>query len=361
MSDAPALLPVRQRSILRAIRRNGSVQVALLAAELGTSQMTIRRDLAVLARLGEIKRVHGGAVLPRSWRPVATTPARTALSQINSSPRIALAMLVPDASYHYLQVTESAQSTAKQLKVELRTRMADTDVLETRASIAQSVTDGVNGLILALGRRAASSHALMQWIRSLSVPTVFVEHPAESASVLGGLDCISTDHQHGVFQGVEHLMELGHRRIALLAGTGPLDDAVSTGFEVACRVLALPEETPRVRLSRETTQKEIDEFCDKVGETGTTAILAHPDNVAIRLAQNFRERGRAVPEDVAIVAYGDEFAEFADIPLTGIAPPRAALGRTAVLRLMQAISEGQSRTIQHAYLSPILHARSSTR
>jgi DeoR/GlpR family transcriptional regulator of sugar metabolism len=54
----------RQSVILRAVRADGSARVSDLTQRLGVSDMTIRRDLEVLARAGLIEKVHGGAVLP---------------------------------------------------------------------------------------------------------------------------------------------------------------------------------------------------------------------------------------------------------------------------------------------------------
>src|SRR6202161_3683108 len=56
----------RQSVILQAVRSDGSARVSDLTQRLGVSDMTIRRDLEVLARDGLIEKVHGGAVLPGS-------------------------------------------------------------------------------------------------------------------------------------------------------------------------------------------------------------------------------------------------------------------------------------------------------
>ncbi|UZN02074.1 DeoR/GlpR family DNA-binding transcription regulator [Cellulomonas sp. S1-8] len=60
----------RQDRILTEIRTHGAVRVADLVAALGVSDMTVRRDIAELARDGLVRRVHGGAVAP-------DTPARS--------------------------------------------------------------------------------------------------------------------------------------------------------------------------------------------------------------------------------------------------------------------------------------------
>src|SRR5579862_163245 len=54
----------RQSLILQAVRSDGSARVSDLTQRLGVSDMTIRRDLEILARDGLVEKVHGGAVLP---------------------------------------------------------------------------------------------------------------------------------------------------------------------------------------------------------------------------------------------------------------------------------------------------------
>jgi DeoR/GlpR family transcriptional regulator of sugar metabolism len=54
----------RQSLILQDVRRSGSARVSDLTRRLGVSDMTIRRDLEVLAGEGLVEKVHGGAVLP---------------------------------------------------------------------------------------------------------------------------------------------------------------------------------------------------------------------------------------------------------------------------------------------------------
>ncbi|MEU4383249.1 DeoR/GlpR family DNA-binding transcription regulator [Micromonospora echinofusca] len=54
----------RQTAILELIRQHGGVRVSHLVSRFGVSDMTIRRDLEVLAELGLVDKVHGGATLP---------------------------------------------------------------------------------------------------------------------------------------------------------------------------------------------------------------------------------------------------------------------------------------------------------
>jgi DNA-binding LacI/PurR family transcriptional regulator len=363
-------LSVRQEAILRTIRRDGSVQVAEIAAVMGTSQMTIRRDLSVLTDQGEVDRVHGGAVLARPKRSgrgaagpaPAPAPVRGGAPGPGAPRRrgIAFGMLVPGTSYHYQQMISSALAFADHLRIRLETGVFDPDPAAARARIGRLLACGADGLMLTPGRALSELPELMAWIRALPVPVVIVEHGPETAGEPGGFDHVTTNHEHGARQALDHLVQLGHRRIALLAAPTPAGAPILAGFTAACRALGLPEGPPRVLLGPQAGREAIEDFCDAVRASGATAALAHPDEVAVGVARALRARDLAVPDRFALVAQGDEYAEFDAVPITGIAPPRAALGRTALTRLMQAVAEGEARITQHTYLSPTLHARAST-
>lgn len=67
------LAPQRQRQILAALRRQGAARVNELAAALQVSDMTVRRDLTVLAAKGLLAKVHGGAISLERSRAVEPT------------------------------------------------------------------------------------------------------------------------------------------------------------------------------------------------------------------------------------------------------------------------------------------------
>ena len=69
-ASAQMLAPHRHRLILDAVRSRGAVRVRELTQSLGVSEMTVRRDIDVLAVEGLIEKVHGGATaLAEEYRP----------------------------------------------------------------------------------------------------------------------------------------------------------------------------------------------------------------------------------------------------------------------------------------------------
>jgi DeoR/GlpR family transcriptional regulator of sugar metabolism len=79
----------RQAQILQEVRGAGSARVSELTLRLGVSDMTIRRDLEVLARAGLIDKVHGGAVLPGA--PSSHEPGFETKSTLEQAAKAAIA------------------------------------------------------------------------------------------------------------------------------------------------------------------------------------------------------------------------------------------------------------------------------
>jgi DeoR family fructose operon transcriptional repressor len=72
----PQLPAERRRRIMDLLREQGVVRVADLVADLGVSEVTVRRDLEGLERRGLLERTRGGAVLPGGAIPAVRAPER---------------------------------------------------------------------------------------------------------------------------------------------------------------------------------------------------------------------------------------------------------------------------------------------
>jgi DeoR/GlpR family transcriptional regulator of sugar metabolism len=109
----------RKQLILRRLAAHGQIVAADLAAELGTSEDTIRRDLRELAQQGKLQRVHGGA-LPTS----AATGDLQVRQQVSAGEKLALARhgagLIRPGQLVMLDGGTTAIQLARQLPAELR-------------------------------------------------------------------------------------------------------------------------------------------------------------------------------------------------------------------------------------------------
>jgi len=99
-NNVRVLATQRQDLILERIKADGAVRVADLVAELDVSDMTIRRDIAELARRGQVRRVHGGAVDARHAAHEPGFRAKLEISGVEKAAiaRAALALVRPGSA-----------------------------------------------------------------------------------------------------------------------------------------------------------------------------------------------------------------------------------------------------------------------
>ena len=173
------------------------------------------------------------------------------------------------------------------------------------------------------------------------MPTVFVgTHEFQSSRV----SCVDCDSISGAIQAVEHLIQLGHRRIAHLCGPSIAPNARDrvTGYKLAMEKHGLPI-LPEMLISGGFSEEEgYQATCTMlVKGTRVTAIFAANDVSAIgaiRACHEFRVR---IPEDISVIGFDDvPFCEITHPKLTTIRQPATELGQQAVRSLLQIISSG---------------------
>ena len=174
---------------------------------------------------------------------------------------------------------------------------------------------------------------------------------------------VSAANTSGADQAMRHLLDLGHRRIAQIAGPrGWLaTEDRRRGYRAA---LASAGILPDPALEVESIP-EIDPGRDAAASLlalpdPPTAIFAFNDNAAIGAIQAARARGIRVPEDLSVVGFDDvEHATIVTPALTTVRQPLAEMGRTAV-SLLSRLMEGQSFETLHVELATRLVVRDST-
>ncbi|MCX5415726.1 LacI family DNA-binding transcriptional regulator [Streptomyces sp. NBC_00059] len=347
----------RHQAILRRLRERGTLRVSDIADELRVSPVTVRRDIETLADRGLVARVHGGAVLPETRAETTGTeaPARPAAAH---GP-LSFGLIVPAADYYYPEVIKGAQEAAGERGVRLVLGISQYNPDEEHAQARRMLADGLDGLLVATCDPAAAA----PWLGELTIPHVLVERrPGDD---LSDTERVVTDHVHGARLAVRHLART-RRRIGLLVRddsphSGPLVEGYRRGL--ASAGLDAPAEglfrMPPPAGDAARREEILDAFADAAASGLLDGGLIHNDHDAIVLLQRLRARGIDVPGDLALVAYDDEVASLADIPLTAVAPPKLAVGASAVALLAERIAD-PARPRHLVSILPELHVRSSS-
>ncbi|MFC7398312.1 LacI family DNA-binding transcriptional regulator [Chelatococcus sp. GCM10030263] len=152
------------------------------------------------------------------------------------------------------------------------------------------------------------------------------------------LPFVKIDNVAAAAEAVEHLVALGHRRIAHITGPMPETLAVDrlAGYRRALAAHGLaPDEALVVQGDFGLAAGRA--AVRRLFETGTdfTAIFAASDQMAVGAVSELRARGLAVPDDISVVGFDDiVLADAFEPPLTTIHQPRFDIGRQAMARMI---------------------------
>lgn len=184
-------------------------------------------------------------------------------------------------------------------------------------------------------------------------------------------DCVTMDDAAGAALASEHLIALGHRRIAYVSSglVEPKADAfrfdgyrralAEAGLDTGAELVLRSEEPPYLR-----SDHDLRAGVERVlGDPDPpTAFFVSNDLVALDLIETLEEGGVAVPADVSVVGFDDiAIAGLARVSLTTVVQPRAELARLGMELLLRRIEGGDDLPLEQVRLEPTLVVRGSTR
>lgn len=201
---------------------------------------------------------------------------------------------------------------------------------------------------------------LLRLLQGLPIPTVLLDREIDEVHC----DLVETAHVPGGLMATQHLIDLGHRRIACLAGPADLTSSTQRieGWRSALAQHGLTQESADLLWHSD--------FSSQGGFTTMQSILASPqrptavfvcnDLMGMGALSAAHEAGVRVPQDMSLIGFDDiELARFASPALTTIAQPKHRIGVTAVDMLLERIQGGRVQARQ-VRLQPELIVRHST-
>ncbi|MFT4261936.1 MAG: LacI family DNA-binding transcriptional regulator [Nocardioides sp.] len=218
-------------------------------------------------------------------------------------------------------------------------------------AVNRLLDEAVEAIVIGVAHRQALTQVVAL---DLPVPIVVVQGVTEGQTMAAGID-----QEAGARLAVDHLLDLGHRRVAHLGG--PLD-WIEAGLRRAGwrqaheqrRMLPGPELTGdwSARSGYEAGRLIAD-------DPDVTAVFAANDSMALGLLHALHESGRRVPEDVSVVGFDDEPESAYFWPgLTTVSQEFSLLGQRAIELTMRALDGEPEPSI--GLIRPELVVRDST-
>jgi DNA-binding LacI/PurR family transcriptional regulator len=208
----------------------------------------------------------------------------------------------------------------------------------------------VEGIVLATTRMSDSAIRMTAKLR----PVIVLNRAVTD------VPCVVTDNPRGVRRAVEHLAELGHRRITYLAGPEASWADGTRWRSLRESAMELDLHVRRIGPFPPTVAGGARAAAEFAGHP-TSAVIAYNDLVAIGAIRALTSMGARIPRDVSVVGFDNIIAaELVTPSLTTVAAPLGAMGRTAVGNLLAIVRGARPRAQEPVSLPCRLVVRDST-
>ena len=414
---AAGWLPAQRRElILNALLRESVVRVPYLARMMGTTEITVRRDLNNLARAGLVRRVRGGALAVKSLdfqgqsaesftvtssytsdpaltdipkpsvrtnvtskkkagrkgNPDRTSSARgtngktnagvssLAMDEASSRDRATvvrrsrIGVALPEPSFIWPSVTDAIRRmAAEKFGLEIVAKETSYETFPEIDILDDLATDPqMLGLIMAPSIEPDVAPETWQWLTECQLPVTILERHPPQW-LPGFFDSVHTDHPAGVRRGLQHFRQHGHHRVGLALGSTPTAGDIELGWQLMMKEGGGLEQTFLLKDKQPYAAEDVEQIVQTILETHTTAVLVHPDYLSIALVQALERRGCHIPNDLSMITI-DGYTK----RLTVLRSSAQDLA-TAALRLQVRRIQDPDQRIEHLYIEPELIDRGS--
>jgi LacI family transcriptional regulator len=319
----------------------------------GVSPSTVSRVLTSNARVSAER---SQRVLD-AMRQLNFRPNSVARSLATSSTRT-IAVLLPDITNQFFPaLVRGVQLDAEERGYSVLLGQTDDRSGHDRSYLELAIRQQVDGLVL-IGVHV--DEEAQRELEQRRIPVVSLDRRVNIPTAAN----VEVDNRAGAIIACRHLLDLGHRRIAHIAGPAALQVGTERadgwrqahadyGVEPDERLLAFSEFSEEGGGAAMRSLLAAGEF---------TAVFAANDLCALGAMAVLRECGRSVPGDVSVVGFdGIDHARFSWPPLTTIQQPAEEMGRRAASLLVSSIEDAPMpvRDTQVIF-SPELVVRAST-
>ena len=213
--------------------------------------------------------------------------------------------------------------------------------------IKKLLSRGIDGLLVDTRGIVGESEIILHAVGEL-VPVVTFHYP------IPNLSGVVLNNVTSFCEATEHLIRLGHERIGFIGtnwNTNNLGSDKGKGYLLAMQKHGLPPELIAGRTGFLETAYQLGKRLDG----GLfTALVCRSDYTAIGVCRGLRESGLRIPEDVAVVGYGNiEVGAYLTPALTTLATPREEIAQAAMELMLEQL-EGQETPRQITLETPLI-------
>ncbi|MBD8836778.1 LacI family DNA-binding transcriptional regulator [Paenibacillus sp. FSL K6-4396] len=269
-----------------------------------------------------------------------------------------LSLLITDITNpFYTTLARGAEDAAHLRGYRLLFGNSDEDYHKEKDYVDAILSTRVDGVLFAPAGDRSLTH--LKQLQERHIPFVFLDRTVPGITS----DVIAGDSREGAIELIRYLVQLGHRRIALVNGSSEVSTARlrEEGYIEGMREVGVdidPELVLRTGYRDFSDEEGLDQLLSQPEKP--TAIFAANNMLAIGVIRLLRKRGLRVPEDISVVCFDDlDLASAFDPFLTVAAQPAYDFGFQGVQMLIDRIEGKAPSEAQTVILPSELRIRAS--
>ncbi|QHC65542.1 substrate-binding domain-containing protein [Rathayibacter sp. VKM Ac-2759] len=258
-----------------------------------------------------------------------------AARQLRAGRSRSVGLVVLDAGNPFFsELARGAQARAAEAGLSVLLASTDSDAAREDSYLDLFEEQRVSGVLIS---PQGEESARLARLRAHGIPCVLVDRESRDPA----FSSVAVDDIAGGRLAVEHLLQLGRRRIAVIGGpesVRQVADRISGARQAVAAVEgATLEEIPTEALSVLAGREAGRAIAERDASARPDAVFCANDLLAVGVLQALVLLGEIrVPEDVALIGYDDiAFATATVVPLSSIRQPSALIGATAVELLLE--------------------------
>jgi LacI family transcriptional regulator len=316
----------------------------------GVSAATVSKVLNGTGRISKDTSMRvANAIEQLQYRPSEIARA------LKKSRTYCIGMLVPDiTNSFYAELVREIEDEALLRDYFVLVCSTDNAPEREKKQVELLIRKQLDGLIIAAAN--GINNSLLEILRESELRVIFIDRVVPDSPY----PVVATNHYAGSYQATEHLIQLGHRRLAIFTEPLYLRNSLERlrGFSAALEAYGLPLDSAPI-LSQGFGIQAGYELAQQLllANNLPTAIFATNDLLALGALRKFQEAGISIPDQLSLVGYDDiQMAKMTSPQLTTVAQPLAEISRLAVECVL---GDGEPSAMTNL-LPPRLIVRNST-
>jgi LacI family transcriptional regulator len=245
--------------------------------------------------------------------------------------------VIPDLDSPYgIEIVRGVEEVLERTDLRLALSTTHNDIAREQKWLAQVVNGSSDGAILVL---AHGQSERLDELHRRNIPFVVVDQHGELGA---DVPSVGATNWAGGRMATEHLISLGHRRIAIIAGWPTLRCSLDriAGYRAALEDAGLPVDPALIRPGQFKQQTGYEQTCALLQlPEPPTAIFAGSDLQATGVYSALRTHGIAVPDGISVIGFDDvSIATMVSPALTTVRQPLMEMGRVATTMLLRLIA-----------------------